>query len=252
MPRKYFRKTRTTNRRFRLDENARISGLQTFVGSRMNLSPEQRDLFQAIPDSYYFKSPVRLKSAICCSLVVHALITVQFDSEITTNEMTKYLNDEYPQILWDPVSVGKIMSAVADNASALFEYSDDFDWGPALPLARLHRAKGHLYYYAENDMHALAYFHALLHELAPYAERERLDPRDTAIKKGGWAGETITAINKAAFAVQEKLLATGVHTKDAIWDAYPDLWVFATTKIKGQKQRPHDPVYDRPIVSIVQ
>lgn len=222
-----YKRLAPANRLFQADKQVASHGVPRFASSRMTLDDDVQRQYRRMPIEYFIKSPVRLRSAVCCSLVIHALITIDFESEVKTTYMTRYLNEEYRQIKWDPVSVGKILSQIAAAAERLQQIDDHFEWGDALPFARLQTTSGWVYYFGERRLQTLAWFHALLEELRPMAEKETIDPEDLAIRKGG-VGEVVTPILKAALAIEEKLAAAG-KDYSAIFRAYNDLMAIHLT-----------------------
>lgn len=62
-------------------------------------------------------SPNSHTDPVCITLVLDVLLRLNPTSRIRSRELTAELNQLYPQILWDPRTVGRILASVKEAAS---------------------------------------------------------------------------------------------------------------------------------------
>lgn len=216
-------------RSFKLDPEAYYTGEPSFLRTRMGLNETLKKEWKQTPDTLYFRSRVRRKSALCAYLLVHAITRIDMDIDaLRTKDMTEFLNKEYPQVIWDPVSVGKMLADLAASTEEVWK-DPRVTWPDHLPCPILRGGKdSNVYYSLMPAPSTVAWFHKLLIHLQSEAEAERDDPRYSA-GEGAWqSSRSATALHKAAWAVGRELI-----NAESFSHLYQD-WVIARGMIREE------------------
>ena len=221
-------------RAFRLDDSAKYNGVQARYSKQMSLSDTRLKMWRDTPQEIYFRSPVRIRSAVCAFLFMSAITRLDMDMDnLKSRDLTEFLNDRYPQIIWEPYSVGKLLGELYTVTQA-FLLQDRIDWPEHLPvpIQRIKKPAGISYALAPSG-EGMAWFHALHFELYGEAVKERDDPKYSA-GQGVWGnakGLGQTAMFLAAERVRNRLVELNLGVK-GLFSVHPDTWVtdYANTR----------------------
>ena len=174
-------------RRFRIDDTAKIAGLPGFAAKDVALSDTGKRDWKADHDTLYFKSKVRTKSALCTTLVLNAITHIDPTIEsFKSSDLTEYLNEKYPQIVWDSYTVGRILRNIAEAAELLLAPDVGWDERFGVPLGRMRNGNG-AYFYLKPVIWTSMWFHAMIAELRAPAQRESNEPGYFS-NNGTWGG----------------------------------------------------------------
>ena len=210
------------DRAFRIDEQAKINGVQSAYKKQVWLQQDPAGEWRHAPDTLFFRSKVRIKSALCAYLLIHGLTKLDHDMDsMKTRDFVKFLNKEYPQIMWDPVSVGKMMGDLADMTQTL--WTSDGETRSFMPMIRDRNSAGYFYGFHQQSQ-TMFYLHGLLQILRPWAEYERDNPgrfQGTGTWRGKRGGDT--AIVRAVHEMKNRTDKVG--GVDEIGRAFP-IWTF--------------------------
>ena len=193
-------------RSWMLDPTGSTTGVPGFMRNTATLDRERRKNWATRPDDLFFRSPTRLRSAICAYFVVHAITRIDLERcEVKAKDMTRFLHQEYPQIIWDPISVGKLLGEMS-NASKMLE-EPAVGWNPEryMPFARLKNQNGYVSYASASPI-TVFWLHAMLAELEPEALKERDDPDHTAGHGTFGHGNGATAMFNAGARIKQQLI----------------------------------------------
>ena len=219
------------NRRFAVESTADITGLPAYNKSKVSLTDKQARNWRAMRDEFYFRSNVKTKSALCTMLVIHALTRVDQECEtIKSADLTPFLNKEYPMVVWDPVSVGKILGAIVKAAELVMHPEINWPEHYGIPVEK-YRNGTSAHYALRPIFWTTAWLNAMMDELRPEAEKERDNPGYFATK-GSWAATAGAdpAFN-AGLAVQSKMRQQKM-ADDALARAYPESYVWARSEVR--------------------
>ena len=217
-------------RAFKIDPQADITGLPVYMNNRVNPNSDAKDEWSKAPNSLYFRSKVRTKSALCTYLVGHGLSRVDPESDyIKTKNVLPILFKHYSQIQWDPVSVGKILSDYVSAAELLNAEAIGWSEKLELPLQRWRNGAGY-FYSMHPGPHTTAWLWTMLKFLHAEAVKERDDPTYWSTK-GSWQkkGFSTPAYN-AGYIVRNKLVELG-KGPDGIYSVVP-MWVFESAGVR--------------------
>jgi hypothetical protein len=184
-----------------VDTHARTTGVPTAYRTTIHQSHTHRERWSKIPTQYFFRQPVKRLSALCALQVTHALSTLNQSSLFRTKDFTQYMNDQYPLIAWDPTSVGRFLSELAEGAHHMIDSQND--QLSYQPFIRNRDGSGFYYVFHENAF-TTKWLHAIIETLKPLADRETRGGGFIAGKQE-FGGEPVTALWLAMSAIEEAL-----------------------------------------------
>ena len=191
------------------EPTANVTGVPTYMKDIASLVPAAKKHWLDVPSTYYYRSPTKFTSAIAGLLLMHAISRMDFEvCELKAKSITQFLNHDYPQVIWDPISVGKMLGEVSAAAELL--KSSNVAWNPErhLPFQRYRNQSGYTSYMTHSAI-SVMWVHAMISELAPEAAMERDDPEYKPGHGTFGAGKGSTAIYEAGYRIRDKLADLG-------------------------------------------
>lgn len=85
--------------------------------AEQTILPKTAATFRKERESLFRASPSNFTDPLSVMLTVDAILRIRPDSRIRASELTNTLRDLYPQILWDPYTVGRILTNIAEAAT---------------------------------------------------------------------------------------------------------------------------------------